>query len=773
MIDIATDLDLFGDQDIKIIRRTKDLTDIASKEGEFTYSFEGPASPKNQKALMNYGIIDAKSNFDPHKGIAASWSFGSFSKFVGRLEVSTVVYKNGEPFSFSFNFYGRQRSLATVFGSDRLSDIDWSEYNHDLTYENVLKSWVGLLSGGDLMYPLIDSRENYYFGDPSQNLKGNIRNANHPILLTDLRPAISFKAFMLSIFKAYGLTVIGSLIDALDGYTKNLYVLINRYSGSGVSADTYEQNFCSYKNASTDLLTTYNTETIVSIPTMVQDDNGLWDGSKYTALIDGVHNFTGFFLMNFYGSDNFGKYNFIVKKNGINVQEYTLLPDLDDTQTQLNIPSLSIQLTAGDEIEFYYRRAIRYLGPIEFYGRDTKVTGGKFSVSGPLNQLGQTVSLSDQMTDDKIVDWIGQFIKSMNWVLIPNELNDTEWELMSVEEYYSRGAVRDWTEYIDLANITYNKMKVYKEISMRYEKSDAAIHVAYRDATGKGYGDLLATPDVEFGEAKFEVVNPCSLIPPALFKILDTNGEETGEFADATIHKSINVEGSPVKEKAILFYYNGLRGTAFSYYIQNGFAPGGNPVGTVHTIYPHIGSVQDFPSLPESNTLTYSLESPLIGNVALKTVYANYWESQLMTQYAKESRQIESARLVIPISEFNYYSLGDEIFIERNYWRIIEISHDKNGREATVTLISSRRLNPINGKTVSEGGQIVFESEPSTFEKSAAGAYKKDGNFYGSFLRAQTKPNLNTYTNVVTQINQTIINEINEINGRLRSWGES
>lgn len=264
------------------------------------------------------------------------------------------------------------------------------------------------------MYPLIDSRENYYFGDPAQNLQGNIRNANHSILLTDLQPAISFKAFMLSLFKAYGLTIVGSLIDAVSGYTKNLYVLINRYSGSGVSADTYEQNFCSYKNANTVTLTTYNTEARVKIPLEVQDDNGLWNGETYTSLINGVHYFSGFFLMNFYGSNNLGKYIFIIKKNGINVQEYTLLPDMDDSQTQLNVPNFDIYLETGEYLEFYYRRGIRNVGPIEFYGRDTRVTFGNFSISGPLNQLGQTVSLNDQMTDDKIVEWIGKFIKSMN-----------------------------------------------------------------------------------------------------------------------------------------------------------------------------------------------------------------------------------------------------------------------------------------------------------------------------------------------------------------------
>lgn len=773
MLDIAEDIDIFTEQKIQIVRRVKDFSDIASKEAEFTRTFQGPASRKNQQALENYGILGTNSTFDPHKGIPCVWSFSTFAKFSGRLEVVSVTYKDGKPYSFTFNFYGRQRSLANVFGADRFSDIDWSAFDHALTYFNVISSWQGDLDGNNnLLYPLIDSRANYYFGPENQNIEGNIRNIINPILLTDLKPAIRLPAFLLAVFDAYGLVLEGDLITDVASDWDNAFILPNRWSGSGVSPDTFNNNGVSYNAVTNATITAANSDLIMTFATEIQDENSLWNDTTYTANVAGVHPVAVFGSISLLGTAAVGQYVISVRVNGIETNSFPIIRQATDPQIfTFNFPTLQLTLDDLDEIEFFLMRVDLVIGAVTFPGQDCRLLNGTLLIQSPTNQLGQTVSLGDQMPDDKIVEWLSAFTKSLNLVLVPNDDDETKWTIQSVRDYYADGVQRDWKGYIDIENMTFTKPRVYKEIVMGFTSTDAAIQRAFRDATGRNYGEVNIRPDVEFAENKLEIRNPATLTPPSLFRVVDAAGVPTGEFADVTIHKSINIEGNPVKEPWLLFYYNGIGATSFPFYIQNGIS-GPTPTALQIGIYPHISSSKVFDTQQSSVTWCYSLESALNGQVPTSTSYRRYWETELQVQYAKESRVLQKARVVLPTLQFYQYQLNDEIFLENNWWRIEEIAHDQDGKNATVTLMSSRKLLPDITRTVKPGGEITFDRAPNSLEKSAAGAYPKGANFYGSFVRAQITPNLAKYGQVINNITQTFIEEINEIDGRFRSWDD-
>ena len=775
MIDIARDLDLFVEQRIDITRRLKDFSDIATKEGEFTRTFQGPASRKNQAALQNYGVVGTESEFNPHKGIPAQWSFSSFVRFTGRLEVNSVVYKDGKPYAFEFTYYGRQRSLANVFGSDRFSDIDWSEYDHFLTLSAVVVSWAGFFFSGEILYPLVDSRANYFFGPTSLDLPGNIRNANNPILLTDLKPAISVQTFLKKIFSAYGLTLTGDLVDEESDFTR-MYVLPNRWSGSGVAAKTFDNNTISYNAAQGDnpYITTPNSEQVVSFPTEVQDENELFNGTTFTANLSGTHTVALSILIQQdpFDGDRPSRYTLRIKKNGINIFDEIIFRNTGlSTVFYYQVPAVSVYLEAGDELEIFFGKIDYTIGIFSFDSRDARILMGQLTILAPVNQLGQTVSLNDQMPDDGITEWLSAFIRSYNMVIIPAGDDDKTWEILSLSEYYAKGTLRDWSGVIDLDNIAYHKPKVYQEVTMKYTESESAVQKAFFDATGRTFGEVNIRPDVEFGESQLEIQNPCTLIPPSLFKEVDASGEATGKIVDVTIHKSINIEGNPTKEPWLLFYFNGTQATSLPYYIQEGF-DGPNPVGQLRHDYPKISAVQQEQTDNDSVTLCYSLESDIAAQVAGSTAYKRYWENALRLQYAKESRVVKRARVVLPTLEFYNYNLNDEIFLEGQYWRIEEISHDQEGKNASVTLQSSRIFQPAPVRAVRPGGKVMFDRSPDAMDISASGAYLQDGEYYGSFVRAQVTPNLQLYGSIINNITQVVIEEIEQAGGRFRTWGD-
>ena len=774
MIDINSDLDITSGT-MEITRRSKDSSDIKAKEGEVVRAFLGPASRKNQALLENYGIIGANSQFNPHIGIAASWSFQGFVRFEGRLEVTRIGYKDGRPELIEFTFYGKQRSLATIFGGMRLSDLDWSTFDHELTYDYVVESWGFTF---DLLYPLVDTKKNYYFGPEDQDVPGNIRNSNHPILLTDLRPAIKFTTFLQHIFSQVGLTLIGSLVAPVaplgTSFLARAYILINRFSGQSSSPDSLDQNFVAYSVASTSNLAAESREVIV-FATSGQDDNNQFDGTTYTASVPGQHSIS----LNLYtvstGTDNPGKYAVQIEVNGVIIQEVTrnVFPGQDPTFFTFSILEIEVSLEVGDTVQVFYARQILIIAFVPFNGQPSRVALGTIKVRGPLNVLGQTVSLNDQMTDVKIVDFLGEMFTAWNLVIEPSEApaSPLEWKLEKSDDYYAAGTLRDWgVGIIDTAQINYKKPTVYREILMKYKESDAAVQQAFRDAAGRNYGELRLNTGVEFGDKILEVKHPCQLIPPALFRVLNEDGDATGQFADVTLHKSINIEGKPVKEDALLFYFNGKKDTAFPYYLQS--SNDVSPVGTLQNSYPHIGSVQAFPSTNEEVTLTYSVEAPLSGEAAILTRYYDGWQKLLETQFSANSRVMDRARFILPRIEMIEYRLNDEIFAEGQYYYIQEITHSKDGREAIVTLMSSRKSVPDVRPTVTAGGKSNVPIGASQLQKSAAGVFQKDGVMYAGYIRAQIEPNTGKYLQVVQNITQITINQINAIKGQFRTWDE-
>ena len=172
MIDIANDLDLYQDELVEITKRAKDTREITVAESEFSKTFSVPSTARNNAAFGYYANIEVDSTINPHKAIPAFWTVYLNTRYTGVIEVKGCVYENGYPKSYNLVFYGRIKNLATVFGEDRLTDVDWSSLDHELSYTNVFNSWLGNLQSGDIMYPLIDYEKNFFLGDSGSSHRG-------------------------------------------------------------------------------------------------------------------------------------------------------------------------------------------------------------------------------------------------------------------------------------------------------------------------------------------------------------------------------------------------------------------------------------------------------------------------------------------------------------------------------------------------------------------------------------------------------------------------
>jgi hypothetical protein len=767
MIDIGQDLDLYANEAVEITKQVKDLKEITVNETEFSREFSIPANNKNNQIFGFYANIDVDSVIDPHKALPARWSFDLNVRFTGVLEIKGCTYKNGLPESYTLVFYGRVKNLAAEFGEDKLTDIDWSDYNHLLTYSNVKDSWLGNLLSGDIVYPLIDYSKGFYFTDPTLNIEGNIRNEANGILLGDLKPAIKLRAFLKTIFSNYGLTLTGT-IDDTDFDT--VFVQPNASSGGLIDYEEYQNNTVSVNALSGFDIPVNGDEVIAELDNEVQDVNDNWNDSTYTftAPTTGSYTFYTFFQVFTAGSALISATNYI-KVNGVIQQEqnYSNTGNLSSEVTTSR--NITVSLTAGDELQLAFKENLSTAANMSVTQCSLQ------TVDFPTVEENATQVFLNTVPDDKVTDFLNQVLKSFRWIVVPGD-NVTDWKILSEADWRSTATTRDWSTYIDLKTISYKKPTVYKNIKLTFQESESAVHTNFEEIANRRFGEVDVSTDVDFGEDELVVESPFTLWPPSIYLVLDVEGLVIDTIA-FDMYKMLDIEGSSTQDKYLLFHNSSeISFTPYTYYLQDGVSVG-DPTFAEQISYP----VCRFYSLDGStiaqntdNSLAYAVETPFYGLPPLETVYKKYWQDQFYKLYAKGSR-IATAIFYLPKSQFLAWELNDRIFCEGRYWVIDKLTYNTGTEQAKAELRSDDPIiNRATLDSVNAGGLATFTGAVDSFSITGNNLKTIGGNNYLNTSKKALLNNKMTYTDAKTNIfNTYITNIINTLNENILTWGES
>jgi hypothetical protein len=766
MIDIGQDLDLYEDEAVEITKRVKELQEITLNETEFSREFNIPANNKNNLAFAFYANIDVDSTIDPHKSIEAMWTIDLAARFTGVLEIKGCTYKDGKPYSYILVFYGRVKNLGAKFGEDKLTDIDWTDYDHILSFLNVIDSWSGTLLAGDIMYPLVDYEKNYFFGPSSLNVDGNIANIQNGILLNDLKPAIRLRSMMQGIFANYGLTVSGTIDD--DQFD-NLYVQPNQNAGPIIDYESTSINAVYAKNSFAFSITSGGGQAAV-IDDEIQDDGENYNPSTYTytSPLTGAYNLNTTFQILPSSPPATISAQVSFRINGVDqiTQSYgsgTVILDV------LSVTDLN--LLAGDTVQVF----IKNTGATAITIEADRCTLSVVGISSGL--IGQNMSLNLTMPDDKVVDYVNSVLKAFRWVVVPGT-NVSEWQILSESDWRSQGVLRDWSDHIDLKNITYRKPVVYKNIRLTFAESESAVHTAFEEIANRRFGEVDIDTDIDFGEDQLLVESPFTLWPPSHLEVLNAENEDIGDNL-MTLYKMLDIEGSKTKDKYLLFYNQGITfTTSYTYYLQNGFT--GSAVNyAALTAYPLCAFYDNdvITDLPDNNdySSTYSIEFPYYyESPPLDNFYIRYWQDELYNTYARGSR-VATAVFSLPRAQFLTYELQDTIFCEGRNWTIDELSYNTGTQLAKATL---RSENPIVDRAiltgVEFGGKANFTGTPDSFAITSQNMVKRGSEYFVATPKSGLLNNKLRYTEAKNQIfNTYITNIINTLNENILTWGES
>jgi hypothetical protein len=210
-------LDVFEGFDFSFNYGVADIRNPEKRSTEYSKTIKCPAT-KNNDALFGHiydvnisNNYDANTsnidvNFNPNKKAEARVIADGVEVMAGVVQLRKVIQK-GHAYTYVV-FIGKLLNIFSVLGDKKLNDvdenalplIDFSDLNHDYTYDNIVDSWA---FNQDYVYPMVDTATNFEF----------VASGSRVYRPTDFRPFFKLKSLIDRIFAFAGFTYTSSFLS--------------------------------------------------------------------------------------------------------------------------------------------------------------------------------------------------------------------------------------------------------------------------------------------------------------------------------------------------------------------------------------------------------------------------------------------------------------------------------------------------------------------------------------------------------------------------------
>ena len=134
------ELDTYGDENIAITYNIDDITNVESKFGNYSKTFDLPATKKNNKFFQQlYDLQSDVSQFSTLKGHKCQLFSNDISIFEGLLYLNEIVKVETE-IKYRVNLVGETIRFIDALGDATISDLDFTELSNELSLTNIENS---------------------------------------------------------------------------------------------------------------------------------------------------------------------------------------------------------------------------------------------------------------------------------------------------------------------------------------------------------------------------------------------------------------------------------------------------------------------------------------------------------------------------------------------------------------------------------------------------------------------------------------------------------
>lgn len=693
-------LDLHETEPIKLTLSVQDIQDPLAATSSFSRTFRVPHTGVNGPFFK--GVFNVNStNFDASKK-ADAYILDNGQFFTnGNIRLISIFSSDYDgKVEYEITFFGETSDFGSKIGGGFLNELNFTQYNHNKTWNNIVQSWTNGLFSGDVVYGLIEW--GYTYNANNQPIQPTLSNgfsnsftlSSKALLLEQWKPQFRAKAIWDTIFEESGYTYDSQFIDS--AFFKGLYVISENVAQATLNRTN---TFIAEQSTSSTNVVGAQARPLIT-PNIISDPGGNFNGSTliYTAPSAGAYTFTydaGAYL-------GWGGGGFFPPLNIDAVVQFRII----DAVTQGTIATSGPQFisegytTLGDSV-------VCSLGAgqqIKFT-LDSYCNGGQCFTGSTQLELLQTrvactiapdiLSINSIMPSNvRKIDFMRSIINRFRLVFVPSRDNEMHFTIVPWKDWILQGNSLDWSNKLDTSKdlkITplfygQDRFQIYKDqedgdyLNYQYQ-------LTYKQTVGQL--NLDSTNELIKGTKTTQDQFAPTPIAPIGYKDGDTSGsrfliphiaKDTGSNQDTTGTTVITGKREPIQPKLRLVFYNGLITSPLTWYARTQNESQGTSFTALNT-YPLMSSYSSWPITPTTVDLNWENEPPFwneadtylgSGNVT-NSVFNVYWKTWYDVTFDPYSRIVE-ANMILDYGDILDLKFNDYIFIKDAWYFVNKIS---------------------------------------------------------------------------------------------------
>jgi len=719
--------------DLDVLEQTPIRMDISSIEndrigdvfGAASQTFTLPSTRTNNK-FFNHAYKIGSITRPAFTNSVDCWVISDSDTLLeGSMFLDEIIKLEDGSYNYNVTITNNVISFNELIKIVPIRDLDWDEYDHNPTVENITGSWNNNLFSGDIFYPLVDFGQDgieptssvpFVDVSPDGNI-GYFNNSTSPLQVQQFSPAVRVSTVLDKIFDYGGFQYSSSLQGLFD----ELYVLprqseILAIQGAGFG----DFGFVAAGSISSYAVGTYT----ASFGSEIYDPTNSYNTTTSVFTIPRAGSYVLNTLINFVFQtptvDN-GSVQVNIRRNNSIIAQQTEFFNGTYSGTQTisvstsNIEGSYIFLNVGDNI----RVELIYTATPPNNPQLTIINTSRFqTLLTPINYTTGTVKMGLQFDPQtKAIDFLKGLIEKFNLVIEPVYTENKTLKIETYETWISSGEQYDWTEKIDNA----------KRVSIKSPLSSQQKTLIFEDQSDNDKWSKITIENAEGYQWGTEQVDAVSNVPQGEKKIgsyfapivLEGMGGSSNTNLIPKLYKFEKDVNKTFKHKPRLGYKLYPRELGTTGYI--------NSNTQTFTQYATISNYDSLPvSVGTTNNLHYneSFYLPLFGTTTNLqtgsiTAYDRYWSGYINDLYNDETI-ILNAELYFEPTDINKIALNNKIFVNDNWYRINKIQgFNLNAPDVVnVELISLPRAPELNlcefdfsssfeGYVSASGGEVI------------------------------------------------------------------
>jgi hypothetical protein len=680
MIEIIAEglqLEVGGDLQILITRQIADIREPEKRTSDWSKSFTLPGTKVNNKFFNAFfevgkstigGNIQQISDFKVNKKAQCTIIANGMEQLKGFLRLTEVTVKGTNDIEYVCTVHGETADLFTNIKDLKLSDLDFSEYNHVLNRTNVINSWDTeiIVDGTGVTF---EKGKGYVYAQmfPKRETKGY--NSNE-WSVADHTPCLYAKTVVDKIFENQGYSYTGdSFFNSVR--FKNLIIPYTNYGFNVSDADVEDRMYKAQVTGATTLSSPGFGQIGDIFPAANDSTGGNFDNGgnyntttfKYTAPVSAKYEF-GLYIdgsFNYTAADNEPVIGgFAIIKNGALETFINVTTTIQSNQAVFDQTATAIvTLIQGDEVE------IKFVGCI--------VSNYLFQPTINLtnNCYSYVLSTASGFFYDNPVDFasffvgdytqtevLTNFIKMFNLYIEPT-LDSKTLRIVPRDDFYA-GSV-DYSQKLDYSQpyeiVPYGDLQgnPYK---FTYKEGKDEENEIYKTQTAQVYGERTYRIDNDFvkQEKKIEV----SFVPTMM----------TEDFGTRRFYSMCTTPDGQIGELRVLYFYGAV--TVPFYYLYN---TGGKTPGDIINKYPMTLHIDDTADM----NFDLNFGMPIYVDTKLGIEYTNQnlvnlYYYKTLTEIADRDSKIFKGYFRITPKDWQTMKMSNLYFFEGQYWRLQKVA---------------------------------------------------------------------------------------------------